>query len=130
MSALDLTFAALWYIAAINAVTLVLSFWDKLAAMNFWRRVPEQLLLILSILGGVLGTKLAQIASGHKGLRQDYTLNLNLIAVFHLTLGVAVWSANATFIEHLDLSAVEDTAVSEPAPKPKPIKPRRFGPGT
>jgi uncharacterized membrane protein YsdA (DUF1294 family) len=41
------------------------------------------------VFGGAPAAKGMQIFAGHKTLREDFTLNFNLIAVFHLALGVA-----------------------------------------
>ncbi len=126
MSAFDLTYILIAYVAAINALTFAVCIYDRYAAKKFWRRVPEKWLLILSVLGGVPAAKLMQIICGHKKLREEFTLNLNLIAVFHLTVGVAAWSTTTPLVERLILTEVEPTAAeSETAPAPS-----RFGPGS
>jgi len=129
MVALDLTSVLIWYLVVVNAMTLGVSGYDKLAAMNFWQRAPEWLILSLSVMGGAPTAKFMQIAAGHKRLRQDFTLNLNLIAVFHLTLGVAAWSATSPLLASLELSQVAQTASVEPE-EDVPEVPRRFGPGS
>ena len=129
MSVPELTSLLIWYIASVNAVTLVVTAYDKLAAMNFWRRVPEWLILNLSFLGGAPAAKLMQILVGHKMLRNDFTLNLNLIAVFHLTLGIAAWTATTPMLDTLELSDVSPTASTEQEEN-VPALPRRFGPGS
>ena len=122
----DLTSLLIWYLVIVNAVTFGVSGFDKLAAMNFWRRVPEWMILGLSIMGGAPAAKTMQIAAGHKMLRQDFTLNLNLIAVFHLVLGVAAWTATSPLLERLEINQIAQTSSSKDVPE----VPRRFGPGS
>jgi uncharacterized membrane protein YsdA (DUF1294 family) len=126
MTAPDLSLILLGYLAAINAVTLALCLFDRAAATRFWHRVPESWLLMAAFLGGIVTAKLMQILSGHKRLRDQFTLNLNLIGFFHLMLGIAVWSATTPLANQLAVTEVADTvAEAEVAPEPK-----RFGPGS
>ncbi len=127
MIPLDLTLVLISYLAIVNAMTLFAAGYDKLAAMNFWRRAPEWLLLCLSVIGGAPTAKLLQIVTGHKTLRQDFTLNLNLIAVFHLTLGVAAWSTTTPLLDRLEFSQVAQTSADQ---ENVDELPRRFGPGS
>ena len=89
--------------------------------------VPEKWLLGLSLVGGALGAKLAQIVSGHKRARRDFTLNLHLIVFLHLGLASAVWAAQFT-------GAMEDgeggvMAWMSKGDDTETTLPRRFGPG-
>jgi uncharacterized membrane protein YsdA (DUF1294 family) len=129
MVAPDLTLILIWYLVIVNVMTLGVSGFDKLAAMHFWRRAPEWVLLGLSIIGGTPTAKIMQIVAGHKMLREDFTLNLNLIAVFHLALGVAIWAATSPLLQRLELYQIAQTASPEPKPD-VPDVPRRFGPGS
>ena len=65
---------------------------------------------------------------GRKTLRENFTLNLNLNAVFHLTLGVAAWTATSPLLDRLELYQFAQTASADPEPD-VPDVPRRFGPG-
>ena len=131
MTAPEIQAALLFYLASINALTFLLSLIDKLAAMNFWRRLPEPFLLTLAVAGGAPASKLAQLLTGHKTLRPDFTIQLNLIVVFHLAVGLAAWSASSPAAGVLALSEIRETAsVAEETPKPDLAMPRRFGPGS
>ncbi|MGI9391581.1 MAG: DUF1294 domain-containing protein [Boseongicola sp.] len=125
----DFTLLLISYLVIVNVLTFLAAGYDKLAAMNFWQRAPEWLLLGLSVFGGAPTAKLIQIATGHKTLRQDFTLNLNLIAVFHLTLGIAAWSATSPYLERLELSQMARTASAESEMEAREL-PNRFGPGS
>ena len=117
----------LTYVVLINLVTLVLCVIDRiLAAHRFWR-VPEKLLLSLAWIGGAMGAKYAQLVSGHKKLKHDFSVNLNLIIILQIGLGLAVWSYQFTGqMEDQDISALQSWLGEGDKPKP----PKRFGPGS
>ncbi|MDD9923386.1 MAG: DUF1294 domain-containing protein [Boseongicola sp.] len=129
MDALSLTHAFLYYVIGVNALVLVLSCYDKLAAMNFWPRVSERFLLWISLAGGAPAAKFVQLVTGYKSLRMDFTVNLTLIIVLQIGVGVAAWSIQSPLLKELDLTDVKPTAS---APEKAEVKelPRRFGPGS
>ena len=117
----------LTYFAIINLVTLILSILDKAFAVRRAWRVPEKLLLTLAWAGGGAGAKFAQIISGHKKLKFDFTVNLNLIIIFQVSLVLAVWSYQITSrMQDQNISALQSWMGKDDKPK----RPKRFGPGS
>ncbi len=116
------------YFVAINVFTLIVSIIDKGFAVYKKRRVPENLLLALSFSGGAVGAKIAQIISGHKTLKLEFTVSLNLIAFLQLGMAAAVWSQQL----HQDGIVVREVLLAsfEKEEEMKPAIPRRFGPGS
>lgn len=114
------------YIVIINLVALILSMIDKVFAMRSFWRIPENLLLTLAWMGGAAGAKFAQIISGHKTLKLDFTVSLNLIVFFQLSVALAVWSYQVTAdMQDQNITALQSLMGKED----KPDRPRRFGPG-
>lgn len=128
-----MTSTIITYFAAINAVTFVVSIVDKGFAVYRKRRIPEKLLLALALVGGAVGSKAAQIVSGHKTLKVDFCASLNLIVFLQLGLAAAVWSevvredarTLASVFAGDEAEAEEIELVSD-----EPVRPRRFGPGS
>lgn len=117
----------LQYFGIINLVTLVVSILDKACAVHRLRRVPEKFLLVLAWLGGAAAAKFAQIISGHKSLKLDFTTNLNLIVIFQLSLMLAIWSAQVTGrMQDENVTALQSWMGKDD----KPARPKRFGPGS
>ena len=70
-----------WYLAAGLLTALVYGL-DKLAAVRGWRRVRENSLHMLALLGGWMGAYMAQQAFRHKTRKQPFR------AVFWFTVAV------------------------------------------
>lgn len=122
-----MTSIGLLYLAAVNGVALALAFYDKLAAIaGTWWRVPEGMLLVLSGIGGSAGVKLVALVWGHKRLRRDYIVSLNLIVFLQIGLVVALWAELGGWRERM---LVDQTAVLVSQPDDRAM-PRRFGPGS
>jgi len=68
-------------ISAILAMRL-----DKRFAQKNIRRIPEKNLLLLALVGGSPGAKLAQHRFRHKTRKQPFGLILNLIVVLHIAV--------------------------------------------
>ena len=123
----DVTQIGLAYLAGVNLLAFAITFYDKLAAIaGSWRRVPETALLVLSGAGGSAGVKLVGLVWGHKRLKRDYVVSLNLIVFAQLGLVVALWMELGGLRERIDfgggatlVAAQDDRAL-----------PRRFGPGS
>ena len=78
------------YFLAINAATLALFFYDKRQSQSGGWRVPENTLLGLSILGGSIGAKVAQIKFRHKTRKQPFGNILNAILMLQALLIIAL----------------------------------------
>ncbi len=115
------------YILAINLVTLVLSIIDKALVVRGICQMPDKLFLGLSWIGGCAGSKIAQIAIGHRTFRYGFTVNLNLIIAFQFSVVLAVWAYQATSNrQNQDVSVLRSWMGQDE----KPQAPRRFGPGS
>ncbi len=84
----------LW-IAAVYAVMSIVTFgvyaWDKWSAARGRRRVPEQTLHGLALLGGLPGALIAQQVVRHKRRKGPFMFTTALIAALHI--GAWVWWA-------------------------------------
>lgn len=78
------------YLALVNAATFGAFAFDKLAARNEWRRVPEFNLLTLAFIGGTPGAIAAQQLFRHKTSKQPFRGILIAIAALHV-IGAAVY---------------------------------------
>ena len=66
--------------AVISAAAFLIYAWDKAAAKRGARRIPERVLLTLSLLGGGVGGLLSMYAFRHK-TRHTYFTVLNIIGI-------------------------------------------------
>lgn len=72
--------ATLITFAIISALTFLIYAWDKAAAKLKTRRIPERVLLTLSLLGGGVGGMLSMYAFRHK-TRHIYFTVLNILGI-------------------------------------------------
>jgi len=77
-------FAIAIYIVAINLVAFLAFAWDKHCAQNGMWRVRESTLLLLSLVGGTVGSMTGQSVLRHKTFKQPFGSYLYLIAFFQL----------------------------------------------
>ena len=78
------------YLIAISFITFIIYFTDKLKAkINAWR-IPEKVLLTLSIIGGAFGGILAMFTIRHKTKHWYFTVINVLGIVLHLVGLIAV----------------------------------------
>ncbi|MBQ4099031.1 MAG: DUF1294 domain-containing protein [Clostridia bacterium] len=78
------------YLIAISFITFIIYFIDKLKAkINAWR-IPEKVLLTLSIIGGAFGGMLAMYTIRHKTKRWYFTVINVLGIILHIVGAVAV----------------------------------------
>jgi uncharacterized membrane protein YsdA (DUF1294 family) len=80
----------LFYIPAINALTMLAFYRDKTSAIAGKRRVRESDLLALAFVGGTPGAFLARRLFRHKTRKEPFSTHLTVIAV--IQLGVLIGS--------------------------------------
>ena len=68
-----------WYLAGINALSLVLTAWDKGCARHRKWRVPERTLFALAALGGAAAMWLTMMLLRHKTRRTRFMVGLPLL---------------------------------------------------
>ncbi len=130
-----MTQTILLYFLAINLVTLAMSIMDKGFAVYDKRRVPENLLLGMSFIGGAVGAKTAQLMTGHKKLKADFCASLTLIAFLQLGAAAAIWSETVRSetrkaYDGLFASFEQEEAQGITRVSRDRAMPRRFGPGS
>ena len=77
------------YLITVSFITFIFYFVDKLKAIaNAWR-IPEKVLVILSIIGGAFGGLLATYTLRHKTKHWYFVLGLPVI--FFIQLAIAVY---------------------------------------
>ncbi|MDD4844267.1 MAG: DUF1294 domain-containing protein [Anaerotignum sp.] len=76
----------LGYYIIINLVIYATMAFDKKAAINHKRRVPEKNFYIMAILGGGLGGLLGQIIKHHKTRHLDFIFVFTLTGLLHILL--------------------------------------------
>jgi uncharacterized membrane protein YsdA (DUF1294 family)/cold shock CspA family protein len=104
---------ALAVYGAASAITYVVYAWDKSAAENDRRRVPESTLQLWSLFGGWPGALLAQKTLRHKSRKQSFQVVFRAAVVVNCAAFVAIlWAANqpprpfsATLVLHLARTA-------------------------
>lgn len=118
------------YVLFANVMAFTAFWLDKRRAQRGEWRVPERSLLILAVMGGWIGAKLAQHTFRHKTRKQPFRTLLNLSVLVLPALAAAVWVARSDF--KLPASVLELAAqlTPDPAQPEKPALPRRFGPGS
>ena len=68
------------YLIAISFVTFIFYFIDKLSAISSSWRIPEKVLIALSIIGGAFGGLLATYTLRHKTKHWYFTV-INVVAI-------------------------------------------------
>ncbi|MCE9521302.1 MAG: DUF1294 domain-containing protein [Alphaproteobacteria bacterium] len=78
---------AVWlYLALVNIAAFAAFAFDKHAAQSRARRIPENTLLGLALIGGSAGAFAAQRVMRHKTAKQPFRALLIAIGVFHVAL--------------------------------------------
>ena len=68
-----------WYLAGINALSLVLTAWDKGCARRGKWRVPERTLFVFAVFGGAAAMWLTMMFVRHKTRRPRFMVGLPLL---------------------------------------------------
>ncbi len=69
------------FLIVINLVTLLLCWSDKRAAVNHTRRIPERLLMILTIAGGSAGMLAGMLIFRHKTKDSRFRITVPVVLV-------------------------------------------------
>ena len=81
-----MTEALLYYLIAINIVTLIVYGIDKVKAMKGKWRISEATLLILAAIGGSIGALLGMKVWHHKTMHKKFKYGLPLILLAQIAL--------------------------------------------
>ena len=79
-----------YYLAAISAVAVVLTVYDKAIAGGKRRRIPEAVLFAVALLGGSGGMYLTMLTIRHKTLHKRFMLGLPAILAAQVFLYVSL----------------------------------------
>ena len=74
------------YLIIINIISFIIMGLDKLFAIKNKRRISENTLLFLSIIGGVFGTTLGMIIFKHKIRKPKFLILIPIILIFTIYL--------------------------------------------
>lgn len=74
------------YLALVNIAAFAAFAFDKLAAQNQERRISENTLLSLALIGGSMGAFAGQRMMGHKTTKQPFRALLVAIGILHIAL--------------------------------------------
>lgn len=121
------------YILLANALAYTAFAVDKSRAINAQSRIPERSLLILAILGGWIGAKIAQHRLRHKTRKQPFGILLNLsvliipgaIATMLVLQADINWASLPTHVSTKAQSLLGSSTTAD-----APALPHRFGPGS
>ncbi len=76
----------LLHLLAINITVVVAYWWDKNAARNNRRRIPERTLHALALVGGTPGAWVASKVFHHKSIKQSFRRTFTLILVVQVVV--------------------------------------------
>ena len=79
----------LYYLLAINVITLLVYIADKIKAKRHMWRIPESALLSLAIIGGSIGALIGIFVIRHKSQHPKFRIGVPIIFILQLT--VAYW---------------------------------------
>ena len=75
---------ALIYVAILSMISVIMTVYDKKAAKNKRRRVPEKTLLLLGAVGGAAAMFLTMQLIRHKTKKPKFMVTLPLFAIVHI----------------------------------------------
>ncbi|MEE4189070.1 MAG: DUF1294 domain-containing protein [Roseobacter sp.] len=114
----------LLYLALVNTMAFVAFRHDKANAITGEQRIPENTLLILALIGGWVGAKVAQRRYRHKTRKQPFALMLNMTIIVWM-VGICIPAA-ASSMQYLPRMAVASLFHLESGKKPERTTPRFF----
>ncbi len=79
----------LWYLAAVSLIAILLTVYDKVAAKAFQRhRVPEAVLLLVSVMGGSFPMLITMLLVRHKTRHRRFMVGIPAIIAVQIALTV------------------------------------------
>ena len=74
------------YYGILGLISILITFWDKLAAKRRAWRVPERTLMLLGLFGGALPMYIAMLLIRHKTLHKKFMIGLPVFILLHIAL--------------------------------------------
>jgi uncharacterized membrane protein YsdA (DUF1294 family) len=74
------------WLLAITVIALLAYGYDKTTAILKWTRVPEAVLLMLTLAGGTVGALIGMLLFRHKTSKRGFRLRFGLVAAIQLAL--------------------------------------------
>lgn len=74
------------YFVFINLLSYIIMKFDRHRAKKGKRRIPENILFSLAILGGGIGTLIAMRRSKHKKNKRSFSIGIPIITVLNVTM--------------------------------------------
>jgi len=74
------------WLLAITVIALLAYGYDKITAILKWTRVPEVVLLMLTLAGGTVGALIGMLLFRHKTSKRGFLLRFALVAAIQLAL--------------------------------------------
>ena len=78
------------YILAINIVAFIITAFDKVAAINRWRRISERNLMLLALFGGSMFMFATMLIIRHKTKHNKFMVGIPLIIAMQAVLLVVI----------------------------------------
>ena len=75
----------MYYLISINLIGFILIFIDKQKAIHHKWRIPESILLLISIIGGCFGTLISMYLYHHKTKKLKFKL-VHLVCIIYLMI--------------------------------------------
>lgn len=89
---MDFWYIVLVYSISISVVAVIITIYDKIAAINKKIRVPEKTLMTLALVGGAAAMLITMKAIRHKTLHKKFMIGLPLMIALHtLVIGIAYY---------------------------------------
>lgn len=79
------------YFSAISIIVFLITVFDKISAKLGKRRVPEDFLLTLGLLGGALSEYLTMLIIRHKTRYKKFMIGLPIEIIFHIILIILIY---------------------------------------
>ena len=79
------------YFGIISLFGVLITIYDKLAAMGGKRRISEKNIFLLSFLGGALSIYITMKAIRHKTLHKRFMIGLPCIIIFQIVFCFLIW---------------------------------------
>lgn len=81
-----------WSVGIISLISVLLTVYDKIAAKNHNRRIPEKTLLLLGLFGGASAMLATMLIIHHKTRHAKFMIGLPIEIIVHICIFLAVAS--------------------------------------